>query len=184
MPSGRDNGRIAWRSCSPPAGVEVRLALRVGLFRRRSARADLRNHRKIAIIDSRVGYVGSQNITNAVSSRNIANEELVARKWSVRSQRNSKPCLSPTGSWKPTRNWPCPPCFRTIIPTPGSSRRSCQAAPTTRMPALDTSWPRWFTARASVSSSRPPTSSRTRHSCRRSRPRRCVESKSTWWFRT
>lgn len=51
-----------------PAGVEVRLALRVGLFRRRSARADLRNHRKIAIIDSRVGYVGSQNITNAVSS--------------------------------------------------------------------------------------------------------------------
>lgn len=62
-----------------PAGVEVRLALRVGVFRRRSARADLRNHRKIAIIDSLVGYVGSQNITNAVSRRNIANEELVAQ---------------------------------------------------------------------------------------------------------
>jgi cardiolipin synthase len=62
-----------------PAGVEVRLALRVGIFRRRSARADLRNHRKMAIIDSRIGYVGSQNIANADFRRGIVNEELVAR---------------------------------------------------------------------------------------------------------
>jgi cardiolipin synthase len=62
-----------------PAGVKVRLALRVGIFRRRSARADLRNHRKIAVIDSRVGYVGSQNIANAGFRRGIVNEELVAR---------------------------------------------------------------------------------------------------------
>ncbi|MEX4010741.1 cardiolipin synthase [Neoaquamicrobium sediminum] len=62
-----------------PAGVEVRLALRVGLFHRRSARADLRNHRKIAVIDSRVGYLGSQNIINAEFGGGIANQELVAR---------------------------------------------------------------------------------------------------------
>jgi cardiolipin synthase len=62
-----------------PAGVKVRLALRVGIFRRRSARADLRNHRKIAVIDSRVGYVGSLNIANAGFRRGIVNEELVAR---------------------------------------------------------------------------------------------------------
>ena len=62
-----------------PAGVEVRLALRIGIFHRRSARADLRNHRKIAIIDSRIGYVGSQNIANADFRRGIVNEELVAR---------------------------------------------------------------------------------------------------------
>ncbi|GAA4131062.1 cardiolipin synthase [Aminobacter aganoensis] len=62
-----------------PAGVEVRLALRVGLFRRRSARADLRNHRKIAVIDSRVGYLGSQNIINADFREGVVNEELVAR---------------------------------------------------------------------------------------------------------
>lgn len=62
-----------------PAGVEVRLALRVGLLRRRSARADLRNHRKIAVIDSRVGYLGSQNIINAEHREGVINEELVAR---------------------------------------------------------------------------------------------------------
>ncbi len=60
-------------------GVDVQFALKVGIFLRRSARADLRNHRKIGVIDSRVGYVGSQNITNALSASNIANEELVAR---------------------------------------------------------------------------------------------------------
>lgn len=62
-----------------PAGVEVRLALRVGLFHRKSARADLRNHRKIAVIDSRVGYLGSQNIINAEFRAGVVNEELVAR---------------------------------------------------------------------------------------------------------
>lgn len=61
------------------AGVDVQFALKVGIFRRRSARADLRNHRKVAVIDSRIGYIGSQNITNALSASNIANEELVAR---------------------------------------------------------------------------------------------------------
>ncbi len=46
-------------------GVEVFAALPVGLFRRRMARIDLRNHRKIAVIDGRVGYAGSQNIVSA-----------------------------------------------------------------------------------------------------------------------
>jgi len=46
-------------------GVQVHAALPVGLFRRRMARIDLRNHRKIAVIDGRVGYTGSQNIVSA-----------------------------------------------------------------------------------------------------------------------
>jgi cardiolipin synthase len=46
-------------------GVEVHEALPVGLFRRRMARIDLRNHRKLAVIDGRVGYTGSQNIVDA-----------------------------------------------------------------------------------------------------------------------
>jgi len=62
-----------------PAGVEVHLALRVGLLHRKSARADLRNHRKMAVIDSRVGYLGSQNIINAEFREGVVNEELVAR---------------------------------------------------------------------------------------------------------
>lgn len=61
------------------AGVEVRLALTVGIFHRRSARADLRNHRKIAVIDGSVAHIGSQNIVNAEVRIGIINEELVAR---------------------------------------------------------------------------------------------------------
>ncbi len=44
------------------AGVELHAALPVGLFRRRMARIDLRNHRKLAIIDARVAYAGSHNL--------------------------------------------------------------------------------------------------------------------------
>ncbi len=46
------------------AGVEVVEALPVGFFRRRAERLDLRNHRKLMVIDGQVGYVGSQNISN------------------------------------------------------------------------------------------------------------------------
>jgi len=60
-------------------GVDVRLTLPVGLLRRRSARADLRNHRKIVVIDSRIGYVGSQNIVDAGPDHGLVNEELMVR---------------------------------------------------------------------------------------------------------
>ena len=43
-------------------GVYVRPALPVRPWRRPLERMDLRNHRKIAVIDGRVGYTGSQNI--------------------------------------------------------------------------------------------------------------------------
>lgn len=46
-------------------GVEVRAALPVKLFRRPLARIDVRNHRKLAVIDGRVAYAGSQNICDA-----------------------------------------------------------------------------------------------------------------------
>ncbi len=45
------------------AGVEVAGALPVNPFRAVFERLDLRNHRKLAIIDGRVGYVGSHNIS-------------------------------------------------------------------------------------------------------------------------
>ncbi len=46
------------------AGVAVVEALPVGVFRRRAARFDLRNHRKLAVFDGRIGYAGSQNIVD------------------------------------------------------------------------------------------------------------------------
>lgn len=46
------------------AGVDFSAALPTGLFRTLIARADLRNHRKIAVIDDCVAYSGSQNLVD------------------------------------------------------------------------------------------------------------------------
>ena len=61
------------------AGVEVIPLLEVGLFRRGAARFDLRNHRKLTVIDGTIGYVGSQNIVAPEFIPGCPNEELVAR---------------------------------------------------------------------------------------------------------
>jgi len=44
------------------AGVELVEALPVGFFRRRFGRIDLRNHRKIIVVDGAIGYIGSHNL--------------------------------------------------------------------------------------------------------------------------
>jgi cardiolipin synthase A/B len=46
------------------AGVRVIDALPVSPLRRRFERLDLRNHRKLVVIDGRIGYTGSHNIIN------------------------------------------------------------------------------------------------------------------------
>jgi len=46
-------------------GIEIYPMLPVGLIRMWFARMDLRNHRKLAVIDGRIAYAGSQNIVNA-----------------------------------------------------------------------------------------------------------------------
>lgn len=46
-------------------GVEVRAALPASIFRLPFARLDLRNHRKIAVIDGAIAHVGSHNVTDA-----------------------------------------------------------------------------------------------------------------------
>jgi cardiolipin synthase len=60
-------------------GIEVTPLLSVGLFRRNAARFDLRNHRKIAVVDGMIGYTGSQNITDGQFVRGFPNEEMVVR---------------------------------------------------------------------------------------------------------
>ncbi|WP_144996473.1 cardiolipin synthase [Polystyrenella longa] len=47
------------------AGIEVHAALPVQFFRRKAARIDLRNHRKIVVIDGSISYTGSQNIVDS-----------------------------------------------------------------------------------------------------------------------
>jgi cardiolipin synthase len=60
-------------------GVAVHGMLPVSLLPWRKARLDLRNHRKIAVIDGRVGYTGSQNLVAAEFKEGLAFEDLMVR---------------------------------------------------------------------------------------------------------
>lgn len=57
--------RSARRGALREAGVHVVEALPANLLRATLSRLDLRNHRKIAVIDGRIGYVGSHNLADA-----------------------------------------------------------------------------------------------------------------------
>jgi cardiolipin synthase len=62
------------------AGIQIHAALPVNLLRRRVARIDLRNHRKLVVVDGRVGYTGSQNIVDAsYGHKDLAWHDLMAR---------------------------------------------------------------------------------------------------------
>lgn len=61
------------------AGVQAYEVMPGGLFSPKSARFDLRNHRKIVVIDGRIGYTGSQNLVTAKFKEGLTYEELVAR---------------------------------------------------------------------------------------------------------
>lgn len=61
------------------AGAEAHRVLPLGM-RSNASRFDLRNHRKIAVIDGKVGFTGSQNIVDAQPDRSAPpNVELVIR---------------------------------------------------------------------------------------------------------
>jgi cardiolipin synthase len=60
------------------AGVEARAALPFRLLRGRTRR-DMRNHRKLFLIDGLIGYAGSQNIVARDFRPGVVNRELVAR---------------------------------------------------------------------------------------------------------
>jgi cardiolipin synthase len=61
-------------------GVDVRRLLPVSILRVPFKRIDIRNHRKLAVIDGRVSFVGSQNIVDAHLSKRLgAYEDLTVR---------------------------------------------------------------------------------------------------------
>ena len=63
------------------AGIEYHLVLPLHFFGSRYTRFDLRNHRKIIVIDGQVGFTGSQNMIkrNYFRKDSIYHEELVAK---------------------------------------------------------------------------------------------------------
>ncbi|WP_434031700.1 cardiolipin synthase [[Pseudomonas] boreopolis] len=76
---GAKRGLRRYRRALVRGGVQVHAVLPGGLRWRRSGRMDLRNHRKIAVIDNRIGFVGSQNLAEPGFVRGHPNRELVAR---------------------------------------------------------------------------------------------------------
>ncbi|WP_386352846.1 cardiolipin synthase [Xanthomonas campestris] len=76
---GAKRGLRRYRQRLQASGVEVLALLPGGLRWRRSGRMDLRNHRKIAVIDNQVGFVGSQNLAAPGFIVGAPNRELVAR---------------------------------------------------------------------------------------------------------
>jgi cardiolipin synthase len=76
---GAKRGLRRYRRTLLKNGVQVHAMLPGGLRWRRSGRMDLRNHRKIAVIDNRVGFVGSQNLAEPEFVPGFPNRELVAR---------------------------------------------------------------------------------------------------------
>lgn len=61
-------------------GIELYSMLPVSLFRRHMTRVDLRNHRKLVVVDGRVAYTGSQNIVDAnYGHRHLAWHDIMVR---------------------------------------------------------------------------------------------------------
>ncbi|WP_026941783.1 cardiolipin synthase [Hellea balneolensis] len=61
-----------WRRRLEAAGVEVVSSLQVGIIKSLSKRTDLRNHRKLVIIDLAIGYIGSSNLVDPVEFKKEA----------------------------------------------------------------------------------------------------------------
>ncbi|MAY29321.1 MAG: cardiolipin synthase [Aurantimonas sp.] len=76
-------GSRPWAGRSLPMltarGVDARLALPVRFAALRRTRSDLRNHRKLCLIDGAIAFVGSQNIVDRDFKPGIRNDELVGR---------------------------------------------------------------------------------------------------------
>jgi cardiolipin synthase len=61
------------------AGAEVISVMPLRLWGPNAARFDLRNHRKIVVVDGTVAFFGSQNIVSAQANRGLVNEEMLVR---------------------------------------------------------------------------------------------------------
>ena len=77
-PVGSHHWRRGTRRLLRRQGIEFREALPWRFIRWR-VRRDMRNHRKLFVIDSRIGYAGSQNIVAKDFRPGVVNRELVAR---------------------------------------------------------------------------------------------------------
>ena len=59
-------------------GILAEETMRLGFFGR-TGRLDLRNHRKLVVVDGRIGYTGSQNLVDSTFRKGLDYEELNVR---------------------------------------------------------------------------------------------------------
>ena len=78
-PSARARGSKGLGPRLAAAGAEVIPVMPLRLWGPNAARLDLRNHRKIAIVDGETAYFGSQNIVDSHANPGLVNEELAVR---------------------------------------------------------------------------------------------------------
>ncbi len=76
---GSRGGLKAFAAGLREAGVEVIAAMPLRLWGPNAARFDLRNHRKIVVVDGACAFFGSQNIVSAHANRGMINEEMFVR---------------------------------------------------------------------------------------------------------
>lgn len=174
---GSRDGLNRWGADLRRDGVEVIAMLKVGFFRHNAARFDLRNHRKLAVIDGRIGYVGSQNISDPVFVPGHPNEELVARVTGpVVAQIQS--VLLADRSIETGATFDFAPLFPELPPTGGSAAQLLPSGPGTSARTLKSFSSRCSTRHGSVWSSPRPISCPTTPSFARCAPPRSVASRS------
>ena len=76
---GSRSGLKALAPAMREAGAEVIAVMPLRLWGPNAARFDLRNHRKIVVVDSACAFFGSQNLVNAHANRGMVNEEMLVR---------------------------------------------------------------------------------------------------------
>jgi cardiolipin synthase len=115
-------------------GVHWRLMLPVQPLRGRYQRPDLRNHRKLVVVDGRTGWAGSQNLVDRSYNKRVNRrrglqwQDLMVRLRGPRCRSWTR-CSSPTGSPRPTSCSASRPGTR---PTGRSGTSRCRSSPAVR----------------------------------------------------
>jgi cardiolipin synthase len=121
-------------------GIEVHSVLPMIPIRQPLSRIDVRNHRKIAVIDGRVAYTGSHNIHDASHDLDEGEWKQISCASRARPRSSCRCCSWRIGTSRATSSWRA----RASFPSPGTRApfpcRRSRAGPATRRTGSSTCW--------------------------------------------